>query len=50
MYDLTRDFLNDLFVEGGYTKNLMKSDLLENENEYKVLAELPGVKEENIAA
>ncbi len=48
MYDLTRDFLNDLFVEGGYTKNLMKSDLLENENEYKVLAELPGVKKENI--
>ena len=48
MYDLTNEFLEDLFNERGYQKGLMRSDVLENEDEYKVLAELPGVNKENI--
>ena len=47
-YELASDFLNDLFSDRDFSRNVMKSDVLENEDEYKVLIDMPGAKKENI--
>lgn len=47
-YELASDFLNDLFNERDFSKNVMKSDILENDDEYKVYIDLPGAKKEDI--
>ena len=47
-YELASDFLNDLFSDREFSRNVMKSDVLENEDEYKVLIDMPGAKKENI--
>lgn len=47
-YEMTTDLLDQLFNERFYSKNLMKSDIYENDNEYKIFVEIPGVKKEDI--
>ncbi len=47
-YDVTTDLFDQLFNERFMSKNLMKSDVLENEDEYKIFIEIPGVKKEDI--
>lgn len=47
-YELASDFLNELFSDRDFSRNVMKSDVLENEDDYKVLIDMPGAKKENI--
>lgn len=40
-------FFNNLFY-GESQKNIMKTDVIERDNEYEFIVELPGVKKENL--
>lgn len=40
-------FFNNLFY-GENQKNIMKTDIIERDNEYEFIVELPGVKKENL--
>ena len=46
-FDLFNDFFDDGFLKK--EKNLMKTDIKENENKYTIEMDLPGFKKENIS-